>query len=353
MPSLSEWWSGTWDQLQHSPAIVPSHYQIPSAHLERPAGERFRRDKHYFTVKINRAFLRYGREYWTTYAPMALAVSEFKYDGEDTVVPFVVGPSLLEKGQIDVPASFLFADTKVAGKHPYKGGGLKLTVVLYGVKRTNIAEKLLRIVENLASVIDLSQTIASYLKIAHLLVRTVGEVIADDKDNRPIIGLRREFDADEGFNPGSFALIDSRNARIDRDKLWLRNSSLYFGENEAALTEFNQANYVLYSIGQTTERDDFEQLSPIHELWTKVKYEASVTQPDNWNNTKRIMSTLYQAMVVSPDLTEDHANELNADFKARMVRIHEGAKEDVEHGAAAEADALSEARREADEIMRL
>src|SRR5215813_6181823 len=260
MSELSDWWNGFWDSIKHSPAVVPSHYQIPERHLEKDVGGQFRHGKHYFVIKVNRAFLQNGRELWQTFAPMALTVCEFKYDGQDTVVPFVVGPSLLEKKQIEVPANFLFADTKVAGIHPYKGGGLKLTVILYQVKRSNLAEKLLTVAENLASVVDLSQSLSSYLKIANLLVRTVGDVLGENKENRPVIGLRKEFDGDEGFGPGYFALINAKS--MDRNKLWVRESSLWFGDKEDALIEFTQADYVLYSILQRISRDDFEQLAP-------------------------------------------------------------------------------------------
>src|SRR5262249_14330728 len=253
MPTLKEWWDEFWGEVQHSPTILPTRHAILPDHVDKKLGQRFKRDQHYFVVKINRIFLQYNRLFWAAYAPMALAVSEFQYDGQDTVVPFVVGPSLLEKDQIELPKGFMFLDTKVAGIHPYKGGGLKLTVILYQVKRTDLAKKLLKVVENVASVLDFSQTLSAYLKIANVLVDTVGEVIGTDPNNQPLIGLRQEFEAGDDFQSGYYALIDSRQMQIAQNRLWVRKNDLLYGDT-ANTPEFTGANYVLYSIGQTTER---------------------------------------------------------------------------------------------------
>lgn len=353
MPNLRDWWDGFWNNVQHSPTIQPTHYPIPSERLDKQLGESFKRDKHYFVVEVNRIFLQYNQQFWITYAPMALVVSEFQYDGQDTVVPFVVGPSMLEKGQVELPNGFMFKDTKVAGIHPYKGDDFKLTVILYQVKRTNVAQKLLKVVENMASVLDFSQTLSTYLKIANVLVDTVGEVIGSDATNQPLIGLRQEFRANPGFKPGYYALIDSRQAKIEQNKLWVRDNELLYGDTDNA-PKFTGANYVLYSIGQTTERDDFEKISPIGGMWKQVKTEATGTKAETWENAKVVMSSLYTALVTSPDLTEEHALKLDDELVARMVRIHERALENVSHGEPhAEVDPLEKTRRKALDILKL
>ncbi|MDQ2921837.1 MAG: hypothetical protein M3R52_09555 [Acidobacteriota bacterium] len=352
MPTVSEWWNGVWDKIQHDPAILPTYYPILGSNSDKDKGESFKGESHYFTVRVNRIFLQYGRQFWNNVVPMALVVSEFKYKGENTVVPFVVGESLLQNGKINIPASFLFANTKVAGTHPYKGGGLKLTVILYQVQRTNLVTNLLDVVEKFTSVLDFSQALSSYLKIASVVVDIVDGLI-HQQGTQPLIGLRQEFDAGDGFGPGYFALIDSRNIQVPQNKLWVRNDDLHFGDSAETAKEFRQANYILYRIQQARTRDDAEQLSPIYELWQKVKTEATDTRPDNWEITKAVMSTLYQQMVTSPDLTEDHANQLNDDFVARMERIHDRAVGNVKQGREAEPAALSRSKRKALDILKM
>jgi len=352
MANLEDWWERLWGKLQRSPALLPTTYAIPTDHTDKTAGPRFKRDAHYFTVTVHRMFLRYDREFWTTYAPMALVVSEFQYDGHDRVVPFVVGPTLLEGADVSLPDTrFLFHDTRVAGVHPYKGGGLKLTVILYRVKRTDFSKKLLKILERIGSVVDLSQALGTYLKIADVLVDTVGDVVGSDADNQPLIGIRREFETGDDFAPGYFALIDG--ASVATDKLWVRGNELVFGDSLANATTFTAHNYALYRIGQHTDRDDFEKLSPLGDLWKQVKEQASKVQDKEKDLAKAAMATLYQAMMMSPDFTMDHAFEESSDLRAQMKRIQEGALGETVHGAKDVAPDLQERiRRGALDILR-
>ena len=352
MGNLQEWWSGLWQTLKESPAILPTTHAIPADHTDKPAGAKFKRDAHYFSVTVNRVYLTYDRQFWTKFAPMALAVSEFQYDGENKVVPFVVGPTLLESSSVKLPDTrFMLHDTRVAGLHPYKGDGLKLTVILYCVKRSDLAKSLLKVVERLTSAVDLSHALAAHLKIADVLVETVGDLIGGDDENQPLIGFRREFSTGDDFKPGYFALIE--DDKIDVSKLWVRGNDLLYGDTAAAAKKFDAHNYVLYSIGQETERDDYDKLAPVGDLWKQVKKEATRTEDDAWNMAKVGMSALYQAMVLSADLTEEHAGALNDDLVKRMRGMHERALENVSFSAAAPADAGARTRRKALDILKL
>ena len=351
MAKLNDWWSGLWQTLKEQPAILPTTYAIPAERTDKPAAGKFQRDTHYFDVTVNRVFLTYDRQFWTTYAPMALVVSEFSYDGDDKVMPFVVGPTLLEGNHIDLPDTrFMLHDTRVAGLHPYKGGGLKLTVILYRVKRTDFAKGLLNVVERLTSVIDPAHALSAHLKVAEVLVDTVSDLVGGDKDNQPLIGFRREFPSGEDFKPGYFALLDGH---VPLEKLWVRGNDLVYGDQSATAKKLDTNNYVLYSIGQQTDRDDFDKLAPVGSLWKQVKTEATRTTDDSWNMAKVGMSTLYQAMVVSPDFTEDHAGVLNDDLAGRMVRMHERALGNVNHGDEVAADPGAASRRKALDILKL
>jgi len=322
MSTLSDWWEGFWDTIQHSQTILPTHYAIPSNHTNKAAGEQFQRDHHYFIVKVNQIFLQYNRQFWTTYAPMALVVSEFDYNEQSTVLPFVVGPSLLEKDRIELPSGFIFSDTKVAGIHPYKGGGLKLTVILYRVKRTDLAKKLLKTIESIASVLDFSQSLAMYLKVAGVLVESVETVVGSDGDNQPIIGLRKEFDAFDGFAPGYSALIDTRKIKLDVEKLWVNNNELLYGDRMDTAQPFTDADYVLYSIGQSTNRDDYSKLA-FYDQWKVALAESFTKSSEKWESALANWTALCQMMQLSPDLISSHGEILADECFDQMERNHE------------------------------
>ncbi len=322
MANLREWWDGVWSDIQHSPTILPTRYPILDDHLDRETGKRFRRDEHYFDVTLNRMFLEYEREFWTTYAPMVLVVSEFDYNGQDTVVPFVVGPSLLEKYKIEMPSGFLFIDTRVAGLYPFKGGGLKLTVVLYRVKRTDLAKKLLKVIENMATVMDFSQALSSYLKIANILVDTVESLVGSDSDNQPLMGLREEFGPANPFKPGYYALFDGKVKVPQQSEQWVRGNDLLVGKDAASAQKFDGGNFVLYSIGQQTERDDFEKL-PFYEQWKVAIAESWTKSPEKWESAKANWASLCQMMSLSPDLITPQSDSLGDQCFDQMKRNHE------------------------------
>jgi hypothetical protein len=285
---------------------------------------------------------------------MALVVTEFQYDAKDLIVPFIVGPTLLEQNKIELPdRGFVFHDTRVAGMHPYKGGGLKLTVILYKVKRTDTAKQLLKVVERMSSALDFSQMLSTYLKVADVLVDTVSEVIGSNAENEPLIGFRKEFAAGDDFTPGYFVIADGNAA--NKDKWWVREKELRTG-NDLQSALYTDSNFVLFSIGQKTERDDYEKFSPLGEMWKQVKSEATRPKDEAWEMAKIAMSTLYQAMTISPDLTEDHANALNDELVARMKRLLERTLGNLRMGGepeAAEDDTLARSRRKALDILKL
>src|SRR6266446_5130198 len=101
MPTLAERWGQLFRSVKESSGEVIRSARIPadrvSDHLEYP---RFQPRKHYFSVFIDEMFLATTRQWFNVYDPMALVVTEFTYDSKPIVLPFVVGPSMLE-GKIE------------------------------------------------------------------------------------------------------------------------------------------------------------------------------------------------------------------------------------------------------------
>src|SRR4051812_14234591 len=126
MPSLIERATGIWNRLQQSPTEEPSWVHIPQDRIDEPdnLGSPLQANKQYFEVRINEVYLSYQRKWFTQYDPMLLVISEFSYAGQPMIVPFVVGPTMVDKfgskvPNPKVPEGMVFADTCVAGPHPY------------------------------------------------------------------------------------------------------------------------------------------------------------------------------------------------------------------------------------------
>lgn len=328
MKSLTERWQDTWKTISQGPAEMPFRLAIPRDHVEGgdKLGKAIDPDEHYFQVRVNEMYLTYGRRWFSEYDPMVFVVSEFTYDKKEETVPFVVGPMMLEKFGQKIPTGMIFADTRVAGLHPYRGGRLALALVLCRVKREDYARKLLQIVEGIAGVLDFSTALSTYLKVGHVVLDGV-EALLGSGDTHPLIGFRKEFDPDAGeqIEPSYFAIIDLPEGKPDANEFWVSNNQLRRGRSLADAKPFRDSDFVLYSITQTPMRRDLTTL-PFYPLYERVIKEAMESNTsDRWNVTKGDMSSLAQTLRFSPDLTPKQAKELREKYTGEMVEEHERA----------------------------
>jgi hypothetical protein len=310
-----------WTRLQQSPAQTPSWVPIPQERVDEPDNldPALKANKQYFEIRLNEIYLTYQRQWFSQYDPMVLAVSEFSYAGQQMVVPFVVGPTMMEKLGSEVPAGMVFADTCVAGPHPYRGGDVAVTVILYQTQRQDYVRKLLGLVENTATVLDLVVPLSAYIKIAGVVLDGVEALTGTDGTTNPLIGRR---DAFKPVETGYFVLTNAPVSSLNN--LWVRNKQLVQGPSLAEATPFRGAEYVLYSVA-TTQRDDVSML-PFHPTWQRVLEEAVKSSEEPiWKSTKANMAALLGMLYTSPDLTETHAAHLADEWTETIMTLHDQA----------------------------
>lgn len=325
---LAELWNKIQTNILNSPRVQPSVVAIPRDQIDRNRDGAldftFGAHQHYFNVVVNEMFLGSARKWFSTIEPLVYVVSEFTYRGKRQVAPFVVGPGLLKERGVPDPfaGGTILRNTSVCGPHPYRGGGLTLSVVLCSVQTGNALRPALQVMESVAGALGFSPALSPYVKVAAALLDGF-EALFTSGGVTPLAGFRDSFGPAAGnpFRPGYFALIDSPG--VDPRRLWVRDNQLCEGSSLETATPYRSADFVLYSIGWPGEtRDDVEEL-PFNELWERVKQEAaSPVEDPNYRNAKQLMAALYQSIVVSPDLTEPHADALAEQYAARMKKIH-------------------------------
>lgn len=319
-----------WDRLSHSPAQRPLCIRIRDDHVESPVvGAPILKDEHYFQVRVNELFLSDRRQWWREIDPMVFFVTEFTYDKHEETIPFVVGPQIMKKLGQDAPRQMVFSNTRVAGLHPYRGGALSLTAVLLSVERSNYAKTLLEFIERAGTLLDFGTAFSTYTKLAGLVVSGVDALLGAG-GVEPLLGLRRSFDpsADDSLVGSYFALIEGGDETIDEEQLWVRDDRLFIGDSTAEAAPFRMGDFVLYSVAPTQTRPD-ERLLPFYPLFERVKAQAMSTSADDWQRAKGDMASLWQTLVLSPDLTERQATALASAYRDEMKRLHEQA---VEYG---------------------
>lgn len=331
MPSLIDRTVGIWNSFKQSPAEKPGWLPIPKERVDDgdDLGTALQADKQYFEVRINEVYLSYKRRWFTTYDPMVLVVSEFSYAGQPTIVPFVVGPTMVDNmveksgGNTPngkAPQGMVFANTRVAGPHPYRGGDVALTVILYRSERQNYARQLLGLVETSATVLDLVMPVGTYAKMAGLVLDGVETLTGTDGPMDPLIGRREAFGPVE---PGYFVLTSAPISKPEH--LWVREKQLVQGTSLEEATPFQHDDYVLYSV-VPAQRDDVSTL-PFFPTWQHVLQEAvKSSKKDIWESAKANMAALLGMVYTSPDLTETHAAQLDEEWTETMCELNKRAR---------------------------
>lgn len=326
---LSHIASGSTDRIRSIPIpwdrVIESGEQVP----------RFEPGKHYFSVVINELFLANSRQWWNLYDPMALVLSEFTYGGQRSVVPYVVGPSMLKDKVQQVPNGMTITDTQVAGIHPYVGGKFALTVILAQVKRDSYSKRLLSVVENISAAFPIGPALQPHLKVAGAIMDGV-ESLFGMEDTKPIMGHRFEFNdgVTPWLTPGFFALIDADEQTIDRAKLSVLRGRLRNGRTENA-PAYSDHDYLLYSLSCLEQRNDVSEL-PFHQIFFTALQNAGSLEEGAWDRAKANLVTLFQALLVSPDLTWAQAQRLIEGYRSKLLETRDKVRSFSELAAASE-----------------
>ncbi len=329
MATISEQFGELWNKLRSSPRVLPSEVVIPVDHVDPPEPalqDPLIPNKSYFQIRMNEMFLAKKRSWHQTIEPMVLFVTEFIYDKNKETVPFVLGPSPKADSQAQVEEGTVYRDIRVAGLHPYRGGRLGISVVFSSVATQNKAHNMLAVLEGAAKALDFSTALVSYQKVASVVLNGV-ESMLGFSETTPIASLRREYDPDAGdyVRPGYFALIDQPGIR--GDTLWLRNHQLYQGNTLAESKPFRDADYIVFSLVQppAQQRSDLSLL-PFYTIWERARKEALAASQEGWMSAKANMLSLYQTMVLSPDMIESQVNTVFDEWKTLLKASHEQAK---------------------------
>lgn len=333
--------------LRSSRWPAPSVGSIANDHCvpDGLAGIEIEKNKAYFTVWINELFLENGRNWYATYDPMVVVITEFLYGNKRVGIPSVIGPSMIRQKMGHLPHGFLVNDTRAAGPYPFVGGSIAITTILYRVKHQDYISKFLKFIESVSSAIAVPTDFAAYTKIGAALLDGINTLI-HLQETEPVAGHHSELDTTgiKGLRSGYTAVIAKPD--IPFDELWVQDGRLKSGGPEGPA--FRAGDYALYSIMGTEARGNEDEL-PWSQLRDQAFNDALSGDEYRWRQAKATMLTLYNQMDQSPDLTKTEAERLFKGYREELVRKREVAKETRAMGTRGE-DLASSERLEAERI---
>ena len=345
------------DDLHHTPTQASSWVPIPLTHIDDlgKLPPKLVRDEHYFEVWVNEMYLAYDREWFKTFNPMVVAVTDFSYAGKDLSLPYVVGPNLISAG-VDLPQGMLFSNTRVAGPRPYKGDQVTVALVLCKLQIDDLLRKLVDALGNFAGLLNLTAGLGASLQITNSVLDMIDALTSSDGKATPVIGVRSQFSP---VIPGYYALVDQPG--VTPEKLWVKNKQLFFGETKESAVEFRQADFILFSLCESgTEEIDVSRL-PFYNTYQAMLLEANQSaKADIWANTKANLAALLGMLDTSPDLTTLHASKLGDQWIETVTTLHKRAEriahlgpEEKESAAQEEASPLEHVRDKALSVLNL
>ncbi len=314
----------TIDNFTKKQTITPKRIIINPKNIETGdlMREEFDPKKHYFQISINDIYLKYSRRWFREYVPLVIVISEFKFKGKQVIIPFITGPTNFKDlvGE-DITEGMKFSNTQVVSLRPYNGGRIKLTVLLCKVVKRDYLKEILGFLEKTSDLVSLAG-ISSYLEVAQAMLEGVQSVLDSGKAS-PIASIHEEFDSATGvdFLPNYFALLEPIETKINKEKLYVRDSDLVYGENKEKAKPFRETSFVLYSITQTDKREDLDSL-PFYPLYEKTKQYAMIPIQNVWDLTKFYLSDLQRTILLSPNLTPNQRISLADDIKDEIYTIH-------------------------------
>jgi len=301
--------------LVASPAQLPTDFYIKPENTDNPQqlATAFKEHEHYFMIQINEMFLSRSREWFNKIMPLVYTSTEFKYKGSNEKIetPFVVGPALLGAQIKDKAKDMIFRNTAVAGWHPYRGDKLVFTILLCKTTTENLLLHTLSVIEKVSGIFsaNVSAMIANMVNISNVVVDGLNGLL-DLKDIEGLACLRREFDSTKsgGFYPGYYLLLDKTIDENEKEKFYVKDNRLFYGDNKNDAKPYRNGDYVLVSIEQSAARGDYKNF-PFYKMYDDALAMASKRPLDD--NMKQEISNLLLAMTASmmqsPDLIESHA----------------------------------------------
>lgn len=306
-------------RLKSAPYPSPTFIRIEkdASSPSEAIGMKIPKDLAYFSIRVNELFLKEGRTFLDTYDPMLLVMSEFLHGGERVSVPFVVGSDLLRLPAGKLPPSLRFNDILVAGPHPFRGGNFAITVLLYKVQRDNYGKGLLKFVEGVSAAIGAPANMGLLTKVGNAFVDGL-DTLLGMQGTVPIMGHRIEFDTTTiaGLSSACFLLTSAK--KVDESLLRVTDGRLRVANGGGAQRDYQDADYVLYSLTANSRRSDESSL-PFYPM-RKQALNAVLSGEEGWKRAKATLLSIYQEMVSSDDLIPAESDELFEAFKAELLK---------------------------------
>ena len=317
------------DRVLRTRSQPPASFTITPERIldESEAGEEqfLKPQASYFVIRLKQMHLRDQREYWREYRPFSSVVTAFLHAGERQEIPFVVGPEMLgEAVKLQDGDQVEYLNTRVAGPFPYEGDDLRLFVGLARVKTRDWAVNALGLLETFARAFDPSK-LSQYLDVATPLAAGINSVLGmQDVELR--LGLLRDYVQPRGrggLKPNALQrryevllnVPEQKLASSARERFWIKDGRLFFGEDAATAQPYREADFLLYQIQPLAERADYTSFDFHKRYWPET---VNMIWEKNEQGAWQKLRLLAANLATCPDIVRPQRNLLLRMYKQQF-----------------------------------
>jgi hypothetical protein len=270
-----------------------------------PAGQRFEPEASYFGVRLVEMSLAKGGEYFTSFLPLGVCLTEYTVGQERQRHPIILSNDAIAsqlKATGAAPGYVEYTNLYAVRCAPVKADNLSLFVGLFRMPYGDLARQVLQIAADLTEQVGGGTTapLASGLRIAEKVYDRVSGLFGL-KDVTPRFG----FADGNALTESGYLLVAGPEANaIDENRLRVIDNRLHLDGKRAS-----GFDYCLVAIEHTLTRlpCGTETINPLtglsfHQAWLDI---GQLLALKDVAKAEPLMAHLRADVVVSPDLTED------------------------------------------------
>jgi hypothetical protein len=319
------------DSVTRTPAAIFTNFKIsderaPDAEASgRLAG--FVPEETYFEIRLSQMHLRYEREYWRQFIPLASMMTQFLYAGERRTVPVVVGPELLANvARLDSRDEVEFRNIRVVGPYPYVGDDIELFVGLFRVVTGDWAKRALSMLESVTKAFDVSK-LSGFVNITEPLVDGIEGLLGMREVEMRMAMYRHMVTPPEEtveplnenvMQPGFHVLIGASARPIgesEQQRFRVRDGKLWYHDTDRGLSPYDEADFILLQTVPLISRPDYTTFEFHKTYWPKVVEHIWNGHPDAARQALRLLAA---NLVQCQDITVPHRNRLLAAYRKKF-----------------------------------
>lgn len=261
--------------------------------------------KHYFRLWLSELYLAKEVDWFRTWIPVAHSLVVFQFGDQKIEIPHIAGPSHIKDLDESHLQRVISLSHPMTSLMPFDGGIVEVVIALVAMKGKDFVGAVTKVLGDLSKLLMAPQ-LSSALSIAIPVASGVQDLLGGES-GQIHLGIHQSFTGTAGggaiLRGGYIAIIRAPEASYPREKLWVCDGRLRFGNTLAASEPLTGITHMLLQLEGQTERDDWHALKTISDAFAEALKYLAEGEDDKAKDAFR--RTLF-LIKTSPDLTRAH-----------------------------------------------